>query len=77
MRENPMQFSCDQRARFITLGQACVQAFLDCCRYLARLREQHRREGMLSLARSESTRAGAAGGQVGSGDARRWGGGSG
>ncbi|XP_058513897.1 complement C3-like [Ochotona princeps] len=53
MRENPMQFSCDQRARFIALGQACVQAFLDCCKYLARLREQHRREGTLSLARSD------------------------
>ncbi|XP_069915610.1 complement C3 alpha chain [Oryctolagus cuniculus] len=53
MRDNPMQFSCEQRARYVILGQACVQAFLDCCTYLARLREQHQRDGPLGLARSD------------------------
>lgn len=54
MRENPMGFSCQRRARFISLGTSCVQAFLDCCSYITRLRQQHRHEGQLGLARSES-----------------------
>lgn len=54
MRENPMGFPCQRRARFISLGASCVQAFLDCCSYITQLRQQHRREGLLGLARSES-----------------------
>nr|XP_020038664.1 complement C3 [Castor canadensis] len=53
MRDNPMRFTCQRRARFISQGEACVKAFMDCCTYLAQLREQHRREGKLGLARSE------------------------
>jgi hypothetical protein len=54
MRDNPMRFTCQRRARFISQGEACVKAFMDCCTYLAQLREQHWREGKLGLARSES-----------------------
>ncbi|VTJ68681.1 Hypothetical predicted protein [Marmota monax] len=53
MRENPMGFPCQRRARFISLGASCVQAFLDCCSYITQLRQQHRREGLLGLARSD------------------------
>ena len=54
MRDNPMKFPCPRRAQFILQGDACVKAFLDCCEYIARLRQQHSREGALELARSES-----------------------
>uniref|UniRef100_A0A8C9QDB5 Complement C3 n=1 Tax=Spermophilus dauricus TaxID=99837 RepID=A0A8C9QDB5_SPEDA len=37
MRENPMGFPCQRRARFISLGASCVQAFLDCCSYITQL----------------------------------------
>uniref|UniRef100_A0A8C2J8X0 Anaphylatoxin-like domain-containing protein n=1 Tax=Cyprinus carpio TaxID=7962 RepID=A0A8C2J8X0_CYPCA len=41
MRDNPMKFPCQRRAQFILQGDACVKAFLDCCEYIARLRQQH------------------------------------
>uniref|UniRef100_A0A8C6RY24 Complement C3 n=1 Tax=Nannospalax galili TaxID=1026970 RepID=A0A8C6RY24_NANGA len=53
MRENPMKFSCQRRTEFILQGKACVTAFLDCCMYITKLREQHRRDSMLGLARSD------------------------
>lgn len=53
MRDNPMGFSCERRARFISLGTACVEAFLDCCSHILQLRQQHQREGTLGLARSD------------------------
>ncbi|XP_035139768.3 complement C3 [Callithrix jacchus] len=53
MRENPMKFSCERRTRFITLGEACVKAFLDCCNYIAELRRQYQRASHLGLARSD------------------------
>uniref|UniRef100_A0A452DX18 Complement C3 n=1 Tax=Capra hircus TaxID=9925 RepID=A0A452DX18_CAPHI len=53
MRDNPMKFPCQRRAQFILQGDACVKAFLDCCEYIARLRQQHSREGALELARSD------------------------
>ncbi|KAM4888892.1 complement C3 [Thomomys bottae] len=52
MRDNPMQFSCQHRATYISQGEACVKAFLDCCTYLAQVREQHHRDSELGLARS-------------------------
>uniref|UniRef100_A0A5F4VZD8 Complement C3 n=1 Tax=Callithrix jacchus TaxID=9483 RepID=A0A5F4VZD8_CALJA len=54
MRENPMKFSCERRTRFITLGEACVKAFLDCCNYIAELRRQYQRASHLGLARIET-----------------------
>ncbi|XP_006172143.1 LOW QUALITY PROTEIN: complement C3 [Tupaia chinensis] len=53
MRDNPMQFSCERRARFVILDQACVKAFLDCCTYITELRQQHQRDKPLGLARSD------------------------
>uniref|UniRef100_A0AC11CY18 Uncharacterized protein n=1 Tax=Ovis aries TaxID=9940 RepID=A0AC11CY18_SHEEP len=53
MRDNPMKFPCQRRAQFILQGDACVKAFLDCCEYIARLRQQHSRDGALELARSD------------------------
>lgn len=54
MRDNPMKFPCQRRAQFILQGDACVKAFLDCCKYIAQLRQQHSRDSALELARSES-----------------------
>ncbi|KAK2490705.1 hypothetical protein MC885_020364 [Smutsia gigantea] len=53
MRDNPMKFSCQRRAQFILQGQPCVKAFLDCCDYITRLRQQHSRDSALGLARRE------------------------
>uniref|UniRef100_A0A8C8ZES8 Complement C3 n=1 Tax=Prolemur simus TaxID=1328070 RepID=A0A8C8ZES8_PROSS len=53
MRENPMRFSCQRRAKFVTLGASCVKAFLDCCNYITELRRQHARLRPLGLARSD------------------------
>ncbi|KAI5223604.1 complement C3 [Manis pentadactyla] len=53
MRDNPMKFSCQRRARFILQGQPCVKAFLDCCDYITRLRQEHSRNVHLGLARSD------------------------
>lgn len=54
MRENLMKYSCQRRARFILQGKACVDAFLNCCNYITQLRAQLRRQGSMTLARSES-----------------------
>lgn len=62
MRDNPMKFPCQRRAQFILQGDACVKAFLDCCKYITQLRQQHSRDSTLELARSES--CGGAGGPV-------------
>lgn len=53
MRDNPMRFPCERRARYVSLGEACVKAFLDCCTYLAQLRRQHQQGRQLGLARSD------------------------
>uniref|UniRef100_A0A667ILG0 Complement C3 n=1 Tax=Lynx canadensis TaxID=61383 RepID=A0A667ILG0_LYNCA len=53
MRENPMKFSCERRARFIQHEASCVKAFLDCCNYITQLRLNHTRSAHLGLARSD------------------------
>ncbi|KAM5239077.1 complement C3 [Ctenodactylus gundi] len=53
MRDNPMRFTCQRRARFVSLGEACVKAFLDCCQYITQLRQQYQRGKELGLARSD------------------------
>lgn len=53
MRDIPMRYSCQRRARLITQGESCLKAFLDCCTYITKLREQHNRDRALGLARSE------------------------
>lgn len=53
MRDIPMKYSCQRRARLITQGESCMKAFIDCCNYISRLREQHSRDHVLGLARSK------------------------
>nr|XP_023396481.1 complement C3-like [Loxodonta africana] len=52
MRENPMGFSCEHRTQYI-LGESCIKAFLDCCRYITQLRLEYSRDSPLGLARSD------------------------
>nr|ADI49828.1 interferon signal sequence-FLAG tag-murine C3a protein precursor [synthetic construct] len=51
MRDIPMRYSCQRRARLITQGENCIKAFIDCCNHITKLREQHRRDHVLGLAR--------------------------
>ncbi|OBS78296.1 hypothetical protein A6R68_19306 [Neotoma lepida] len=51
MRDIPMRFTCQRRARFITQGENCVKAFIDCCNYITELRLKHQRDQVLGLAR--------------------------
>lgn len=53
MRDIPMKYNCQRRARLITQGESCMKAFIDCCNYITKLREQHRRDHVLGLARSD------------------------
>ncbi|NWQ97361.1 VCO3 factor, partial [Burhinus bistriatus] len=53
MKENPMGHSCEQRTNYIQDGEACIQAFLDCCKYIKGIRDQKQREFHLELARSK------------------------
>ncbi|XP_069804266.1 complement C3 [Dendropsophus ebraccatus] len=43
MTENPMGHSCEKRARNILEGKECVDAFLDCCKYITEKREEERK----------------------------------
>uniref|UniRef100_A0A8C0LBR4 Complement C3 n=1 Tax=Canis lupus dingo TaxID=286419 RepID=A0A8C0LBR4_CANLU len=44
MRDNPMKFSCERRAQFVSReeSESCVKAFLECCKYITQLRERER-----------------------------------
>ncbi|XP_035427750.2 complement C3 isoform X1 [Cygnus atratus] len=53
MKENLMGYSCEKRATYILDGNACTQAFLNCCTYIKGIRDQKQRESHLELARSE------------------------
>ncbi|NXK56955.1 CO3 protein, partial [Chauna torquata] len=53
MRENLMGYSCEKRATYILDGNACTQAFLDCCIYIKGIRDEKLREFQLELARSK------------------------
>lgn len=53
MRDIPMRFTCQRRARFISQGESCVKAFIDCCNYITGLRQKHQRDQVLGLARSD------------------------
>ncbi|KAG8573855.1 hypothetical protein GDO81_008882 [Engystomops pustulosus] len=43
MHENPMGHSCERRAENILEGKECVDAFLDCCNYFKKRREEEER----------------------------------
>ncbi|XP_014749464.1 PREDICTED: complement C3, partial [Sturnus vulgaris] len=53
MRDNPMGHSCDKRSEYIQEGDACVRAFLDCCRYIKAKRDQQNVSPSTGLARSK------------------------
>ncbi|XP_063305708.1 complement C3 [Pelobates fuscus] len=42
MRENPMGYNCERRARVIVDGKECVDAFLDCCKTFEKKKETER-----------------------------------
>ncbi|KAM6294075.1 venom factor-like [Aegotheles albertisi] len=52
MKDNPMGHSCEHRTNYILDGEACVQAFLNCCNYIKGIRDKMQRETYLELARS-------------------------
>ncbi|XP_072420434.1 complement C3-like [Chiloscyllium punctatum] len=52
MKPNPMGFSCDKRAKRITLSEECKAIFLDCCNRIQTFKDLQRRS-QLSLARSD------------------------
>ncbi|KAM3924656.1 complement C3-like [Leptodactylus fuscus] len=51
---NPMGHSCERRARLIQEGDKCVEAFLDCCRYIDLRRKVDSIIGDDDLSRSEA-----------------------
>ncbi|XP_059848367.1 complement C3-like [Hypanus sabinus] len=51
MKDNNMGFSCSKRKRRITAGEACADAFAECCEHIHRYREQLDRSSM-TLGRS-------------------------
>ncbi|XP_066196185.1 complement C3 isoform X2 [Sylvia atricapilla] len=53
MKENPMGHSCERRSGYIQEGDACVRAFLDCCRYITAKRQQQNLSPSIGLARSQ------------------------
>ncbi|XP_051801544.1 complement C3-like [Acanthochromis polyacanthus] len=52
MTDVPVSYSCERRSEYILDGQACVKAFLNCCREMER-QQNERKEDALQLARSE------------------------
>ncbi|XP_076845464.1 complement C3-like isoform X2 [Brachyhypopomus gauderio] len=52
LKQNKLGYTCDRRAKFITDGMECVQAFLHCCKQMVTHKEGEG-EGELYLARSE------------------------
>ncbi|XP_031755349.1 complement C3 [Xenopus tropicalis] len=54
MQENLMGHSCERRTRYILDGKECVDAFLDCCKYYEKRREDERKsKDEDTLARSD------------------------
>ncbi|XP_034722257.1 complement C3-like, partial [Etheostoma cragini] len=52
MRTTPLSYTCERRAEYIGDGDACVQAFLFCCREMETQRAE-RKEDELILARTD------------------------
>nr|XP_056717149.1 A.superbus venom factor 1-like [Euleptes europaea] len=53
MQDNPMGHSCEKRAGYILEQDGCKAAFLECCRYIRSIRDEHAREEELILSRSD------------------------
>ncbi|XP_043842630.1 complement C3 [Dromiciops gliroides] len=53
MHMNPMGYSCERRTQYILDSEECVKAFLDCCNYITKIRQEKQRVNTLNLSRSE------------------------
>lgn len=53
MKETPLSYTCEERKAYIVDGEACANAFLQCCTTI-KTQLSERREENLQLARSES-----------------------
>nr|AAW69835.1 complement component C3 [Notamacropus eugenii] len=53
MQLNPMGYSCERRTKYILDKEECVKAFLDCCKYITKVRLEKHRENVLNLSRSD------------------------
>ncbi|XP_036067521.1 complement C3 isoform X3 [Oryzias melastigma] len=53
MKDSPVSYTCERRSEYILDGQACVDAFLTCCKEMEK-QQLEKKEESLQLARSES-----------------------
>lgn len=52
MKATTLDYTCERRSEYITDGDACVQAFLHCCKTMESQRTEAKEEN-LQLARSK------------------------
>lgn len=52
MRPSPLTYTCERRGEYITDGEACAQAFVQCCKVMEIQRAEAQEEN-LQLARSK------------------------
>uniref|UniRef100_A0A3B3I5E3 Anaphylatoxin-like domain-containing protein n=1 Tax=Oryzias latipes TaxID=8090 RepID=A0A3B3I5E3_ORYLA len=53
MKDSPVSYTCERRSEYITDGQACVDAFVTCCKEMEK-QQLEKKEESLQLARSET-----------------------
>ncbi|XP_036067509.1 complement C3 isoform X2 [Oryzias melastigma] len=53
MKNSPVSYTCERRSEYIVDGQACVDAFLTCCKEMEK-QQLEQKEESLHLARSET-----------------------
>uniref|UniRef100_A0A3P9M598 Complement component c3a, duplicate 5 n=1 Tax=Oryzias latipes TaxID=8090 RepID=A0A3P9M598_ORYLA len=53
MKNSPVSYTCERRSEYILDGQACVDAFVTCCKEMEK-QQLEKREESLTLARSET-----------------------
>uniref|UniRef100_A0A3B3DIY3 Anaphylatoxin-like domain-containing protein n=1 Tax=Oryzias melastigma TaxID=30732 RepID=A0A3B3DIY3_ORYME len=52
MKDSPVSYTCERRSEYILDGQACVDAFLTCCKEMEK-QLLEKKEESLQLARSK------------------------
>uniref|UniRef100_A0A3B3H564 Anaphylatoxin-like domain-containing protein n=1 Tax=Oryzias latipes TaxID=8090 RepID=A0A3B3H564_ORYLA len=52
MKDSPVSYTCERRSEYILDGQACVDAFVTCCKEMEK-QQLEKREESLTLARSK------------------------
>uniref|UniRef100_A0A8C7XQI0 Uncharacterized protein n=1 Tax=Oryzias sinensis TaxID=183150 RepID=A0A8C7XQI0_9TELE len=53
MKDSPVSYTCERRSEYIMDGQACVDAFVTCCKEMEK-QQLEKKEESLQLARSET-----------------------